>query len=153
DAPAVSAARLLRSRLRPDAGGRSVAELDARAEALRLLEPAPLVVVREAPFNAESPLARQVGAITAGGRLYRRSHFEDVAISPADEWRLELGGAVARPLSISLAELLELPARSLVATLECAGNGRQFLQPRVEGEQWAYGAVSNAEWAGVPLAS
>jgi DMSO/TMAO reductase YedYZ molybdopterin-dependent catalytic subunit len=130
-----------------------VVEQDTHAEALRLLEPAPLVMVRETPFNAESPLAQQVGAITAVERFYVRSHFEDVAITPADEWRLELGGAVARPTSFVLAELLEMAARPLVATLECAGNGRLFLQPRVDGEQWAYGAVSNAEWAGVPLAT
>jgi DMSO/TMAO reductase YedYZ molybdopterin-dependent catalytic subunit len=37
-------------------------------------------------------------------------------------------------------------------TLECAGNGRSFLSPAVRGVQWAAGAVSNAEWTGVPLA-
>jgi DMSO/TMAO reductase YedYZ molybdopterin-dependent catalytic subunit len=38
-----------------------------------------------------------------------------------------------------------------VATLECAGNGRVFLVPQVRGAQWELGAVSNAEWTGVPL--
>src|SRR5437762_605834 len=38
-----------------------------------------------------------------------------------------------------------------VATLECAGNGRVFLVPQVQGAQWELGAVSNAEWTGVPL--
>jgi DMSO/TMAO reductase YedYZ molybdopterin-dependent catalytic subunit len=36
-------------------------------------------------------------------------------------------------------------------TLECAGNGRSMLNPAVDGEQWTLGAVSTAEWAGVPL--
>jgi DMSO/TMAO reductase YedYZ molybdopterin-dependent catalytic subunit len=40
----------------------------------------------------------------------------------------------------------------MTVTLECAGNGRSFLTPRVGGEQWALGAVSTAEWTGVPLA-
>jgi DMSO/TMAO reductase YedYZ molybdopterin-dependent catalytic subunit len=38
-----------------------------------------------------------------------------------------------------------------VATLECAGNSRVFLVPQVPGAQWELGAVSNAEWTGVPL--
>jgi hypothetical protein len=36
-------------------------------------------------------------------------------------------------------------------TLECAGNGRAFLEPPVGGEQWRLGAVGTAEWTGVPL--
>ena len=38
-----------------------------------------------------------------------------------------------------------------MVTLECAGNGRSQLDPRVNGEQWNFGAVSTAEWTGVPL--
>lgn len=111
---------------------------------------ASLVVVREQPFNAESPLTRQLGVITPVEQFYVRNHFA----SPAsmEGWRLEVGGAVARPLSLTLADLLALPPRSLVATMECAGNGRQFLEPAVPGEPWAYGAVSTAEWTGVRLA-
>jgi len=37
-------------------------------------------------------------------------------------------------------------------TLECAGNGRSFLEPPAPGEQWGLGAVGTAEWTGVPLA-
>ena len=39
-----------------------------------------------------------------------------------------------------------------MATLECAGNGRSGFDPPAEGEQWQLGAVSTAEWTGVPLA-
>jgi hypothetical protein len=40
----------------------------------------------------------------------------------------------------------------VVITLECAGNGRHTLDPLVvEGESWRFGAVSTAEWTGVPL--
>jgi DMSO/TMAO reductase YedYZ molybdopterin-dependent catalytic subunit len=38
-----------------------------------------------------------------------------------------------------------------VVTLECAGNGRAFLDPPVGGEQWREGAVSTAEWTGASL--
>jgi DMSO/TMAO reductase YedYZ molybdopterin-dependent catalytic subunit len=37
-------------------------------------------------------------------------------------------------------------------TLECAGNNRNFLEPKVKGVQWGLGAVGTAEWTGVPLA-
>jgi DMSO/TMAO reductase YedYZ molybdopterin-dependent catalytic subunit len=43
-------------------------------------------------------------------------------------------------------------SETLVATLECAGNGRSAFDPPAEGEQWQLGAVSTAEWTGVPLA-
>jgi DMSO/TMAO reductase YedYZ molybdopterin-dependent catalytic subunit len=42
-------------------------------------------------------------------------------------------------------------AETMICTIECAGNGRSQLYPSVEGEQWSLGAVSTAEWSGVPL--
>jgi DMSO/TMAO reductase YedYZ molybdopterin-dependent catalytic subunit len=35
--------------------------------------------------------------------------------------------------------------------MECAGNGRSFLQPHVHGVPWGAGAIGHAEWTGVPL--
>src|SRR5439155_6437423 len=35
----------------------------------------------------------------------------------------------------------------------CAGNGRVFLTPAVRGLQWGHGAVGNADWTGIDLAS
>ena len=46
-----------------------------------------------------------------------------------------------------------MPAETVVATLECAGNSRVFLVPQMPGAQWELGAVGNAEWTGVPLAT
>ena len=37
-------------------------------------------------------------------------------------------------------------------TLECAGNGRAFLSPRVESQPWLSEAIGTAEWTGTPLA-
>src|SRR5438128_9679064 len=58
---------------------------------------------------------------------------------------------VERTLSLSLRELVKMPSQSWFVTLEGAGNGRSMLNPRVNGEQWNLGAVSTAEWTGVPL--
>jgi DMSO/TMAO reductase YedYZ molybdopterin-dependent catalytic subunit len=52
---------------------------------------------------------------------------------------------------LSYDELRKMPSETRVATLECAGNSRVFLVPQVQGAQWELGAVSNAEWTGVPL--
>jgi DMSO/TMAO reductase YedYZ molybdopterin-dependent catalytic subunit len=35
--------------------------------------------------------------------------------------------------------------------MECAGNGRSFLEPKVKGVAWDLGAVGNGEWTGVLL--
>ena len=108
-----------------------------------------LVYLTREPINAETPLDRQVGAITPASRHYVRDHF---AIPDAPR-RLAVDGAVRTPLDLGLDEVRALPRRSLVVTLECAGNGRAFLDPPVAGEQWRIGAVGTAQWTGTPLRS
>ena len=105
-----------------------------------------LLVLTEEPLNAETRLDRQRGVITPAGRHYVRSHFP-IPIGPTV---LELDGA--RRIELSLAEIRAMPSRTVRVTLECAGNGRRFLEPAVPGEQWGLGAVGTAEWTGVPLA-
>ena len=109
-----------------------------------------LVVLSTAPLNAETPLAAQVGIITPTARFYVRNHFRGPRID-VDSWSLTVTGAVRHHLALSLADLRRLPSRSVIATLECAGNGRAMLDPAVPGEQWKLGAVSTAEWTGVSL--
>jgi DMSO/TMAO reductase YedYZ molybdopterin-dependent catalytic subunit len=106
-----------------------------------------LLYLSRDPVNAETPLARQVGVITPAGRHYVRDHF---AIPPRPD-RLEIDGAVRTPFQLELNHIRSLPPRSLVVTLECAGNGRAFLDPPVGGEQWRTGAVGTAEWTGASL--
>ena len=62
-----------------------------------------------------------------------------------------MGGLVERPLRLSFRDLQNMRSDTVVVTLECAGNGRSMFKPTVEGEQWRLGAVSTAEWTGVPL--
>ena len=111
-----------------------------------------LVVRTVDPLNCETAVAELIGGvITPNSAFYVRNHFPAPSIDPT-RWRLQVGGLVRRALLLSLPDLFEMPAKSIVATLECAGNGRAFLEPPVPGEQWALGAVSTAEWTGVPLA-
>ena len=92
-----------------------------------------LVISRE-PLNAETRLELQAGPLTPAGRHYVRSHFT----FPNPPGSIAIGGVVERPRSV---------------TLECAGNGRAFLQPPAPGEQWGLGAVSTAQWTGASLRS
>jgi DMSO/TMAO reductase YedYZ molybdopterin-dependent catalytic subunit len=109
-----------------------------------------LVVRTATPLNAETPLRAQVGIITPTSRFYVRNHFA-VPRLDADSWSLAVRGLVRHQLTLSLNDIRRLPSRSVVVTLECAGNGRATLDPPVNGEQWQLGAVSTAEWTGVPL--
>ncbi len=108
-------------------------------------------IVRQAsPENLEYDFGTLGEFITPVDRHYVRSHFAVPAIDAAS-WSLQVKGAVAQPLRLSLDELRALPRASHVVTLECAGNGRSFLTPAVSGVQWARGAVSTAEWTGARL--
>lgn len=104
-------------------------------------------MVRTSPVCAETPLERQQGLITPNHLFYLRNNFPY-----PDSWPgLSIEGAVSRPASIGLAELALIPGKSLVVTMECAGNGRSLMSPAVAGEAWGLGAVSTADWSGVPL--
>ena len=111
------------------------------------MDPDELTHLSREPLNAETPLDRQVGAITPNSRHYVRDHFQ---IPQAPRY-LAIDGAVRTPLQLTLDDVRALPRRSVVVTLECAGNGRAFLEPPVAGEQWRIGAVSTAEWIGASL--
>jgi DMSO/TMAO reductase YedYZ molybdopterin-dependent catalytic subunit len=77
------------------------------------------------------------------------------AHTPASDvaaWRLAVDGDVERPFQVTFDELRSLPTRTIMVTIECAGNGRRFVHLAGGGEQWGRGAVSTAEWTGVPLA-
>jgi DMSO/TMAO reductase YedYZ molybdopterin-dependent catalytic subunit len=106
-----------------------------------------LRVVSHEPLNAETVLSSQVGILTPIQRFFIRNHFA----LPSKWSGLRVDGLVGRPLSLTMSDLKALPSRSVAVTLECAGNGRSTLEPAVPGEQWDLGAVSTAEWTGVPL--
>jgi DMSO/TMAO reductase YedYZ molybdopterin-dependent catalytic subunit len=108
-----------------------------------------LIYLSREPINAETPLERQVGVITAASHHYVRDHFT----IPSAPDHIVIEGAVRTPLRLGLDDIRSLPRRSLVVTLECAGNGRAYLDPPVPGEQWRTGAVGTAEWSGTPLRS
>lgn len=108
-----------------------------------------LLVVSEVPLNAETRLDQLRGATVPAGRHYVRTHFG----IPDEPRELLITGAVRGPRSVTPDEVRTLPTRTLMVTLECAGNGRKYLEPPTAGEQWGLGAVGTAEWTGAALHS
>jgi DMSO/TMAO reductase YedYZ molybdopterin-dependent catalytic subunit len=80
--------------------------------------------------------------LTPADQFFIVSHYGNPALNETD-WRLSIAGLVARPQSLTLADLKARPRDEVTFTLECSGNtGLPFL----------IGAIGNARWAGTPLA-
>ncbi len=107
-------------------------------------------LVTAVPENSETPLESARSWVTPNRLFFIRNHF-DVPRIDVNAWRLEVSGLVENPTAWTFDELTALPERTVFATVECAGNGRSFLQPRVPGVPWGAGAIGHAEWTGVPL--
>jgi DMSO/TMAO reductase YedYZ molybdopterin-dependent catalytic subunit len=108
------------------------------------------IVRSEEPLNLEMPFEKLDGFITRTEQFYVRTHFPIPKIDKKN-WRLGVEGEVEEPFDLRYDELLKLESRTIPATLECAGNSRNFLEPKVKGVPWGLGAVGTAEWTGVPL--
>src|SRR3954452_1949485 len=100
--------------------------------------------------NHGMPLELLREPITPAGLDYLLIQF-DIPHVDADAGRLEVGGLVRQPLSLSLADLRARPARTLTVTLECAGNGRALIPDHNQSQPWVREAVGTAEWTGTPL--
>lgn len=115
----------------------------------------PLIRLTSRPPQLETPFAVfNEDLITPNDAFFVRYHLANIptAIDPA-AYRLRIGGMVARPLELSLADLKQqfgAPVE-LVAVTQCSGNSRGFFEPRVGGGQSGNGAMGNARWLGIPL--
>ena len=123
------------------------------------------------PFEADAPVAKKTGMIVRSVRpedlempvgffsdyitlvehFFVRTHTYVPQVNLA-EWNLKVEGEVRSPVTLTMADLKQLPRVELVAVMECAGNDRSFYDPVVPGLQWAHGGVGNGRWAGVRLA-
>jgi len=98
----------------------------------------------------ETPLASLETPVTPTSHFFVRNHFAVPHIE-LEHWRLAIEGEVDHPLLLTFEDLRALPHQPLRALLECAGNSRSSVRPHPEGVLWRNGAVSTAEWAGIPL--
>ena len=110
------------------------------------------IVRSEEPLNLEMPFETVENFITPTESFYVRTHFPIPKID-RDAWWLHVEGNVEKPFAINYEELLNMESVTVPVTLECAGNNRHFLEPKVKGVQWGLGAVGTAEWTGVPLSA
>lgn len=118
-------------------------------------EPASLIVRQAQPFNAGPPLDQlRQSFITRPESFFVRSHGTVPAVS-AEAYQLTIDGMVERPLQLSLNALrTQFPTRTIVATLQCAGNRRAELadlHPLPDELPWDAEAVGTAIWRGVAL--
>src|SRR5262249_41992036 len=108
------------------------------------------IVLSEQPLVLETPIDKLTNFITPTRSFYVRTHFPIPKIDH-NKWRLRVEGEVKNPFETNYDKLIKLKSRKIPALLECAGNGRGFLEPKVKGVQCGLGGVGNAEWTGVPM--
>jgi DMSO/TMAO reductase YedYZ molybdopterin-dependent catalytic subunit len=110
-----------------------------------------MVMHRAHPLNCETSIPALVGGVVMpNARFYMRNNFHMPDLDAA-AFRLAIGGLVERSQSFTIRDLQNMKSKTQVVTLECAGNGRALFDRPTEGEKWGLGAVSTAEWTGVPL--
>lgn len=123
--------------------------------------PEPFFFKDTAPFIAhgdnalETRLENLQGVITPVRHFFVRNNAASLDLDVQD-WRLAIeGDAIAKPLELTYPEIRELPGRTLVSYLECAGNHRAMFDlvqgKTTQGTQWQTGGISNGEWSGVAL--
>lgn len=113
-----------------------------------------MLVHEDEPYNAESPPGALAAKITSLDTFYGRNHAPIPRIDSAS-WRLRVEGLVDRPLELSMDDLRRFTERTVVATLQCAGNRRaDLIEVRdIPGQvPWGPGAISTARWSGASLA-
>jgi DMSO/TMAO reductase YedYZ molybdopterin-dependent catalytic subunit len=100
--------------------------------------------------NHGMPLEVLREAITPIGLHYLLIHY-DIPQVDVQTWRLEVDGRVRTELSLDLDAVRALPSHEVVATMECAGNGRARLAPRPVSQPWLLEAVGTGRWRGARL--
>jgi DMSO/TMAO reductase YedYZ molybdopterin-dependent catalytic subunit len=128
-----------------------------------ILKPLPPELFTVFGTNAEMRWEAMVGEgyLVPVDRFFVRNHTRTPVID-AETWRLRLFGTGLRgsptaeaPVQFSYDDLRRLPAESVTAFVECAGNGRSFFTRQqgqsVSGTAWGLGAVGVARWRGVRL--
>jgi len=128
-----------------------LAAAPAVALAARSSHAAPFEVLADYPQQLQTPISALDGLLTPTDAFFVRSHFGPPALEL--NRGLDVGGKVGTPLKLSVADLRKLPQTTVTAVLQCAGNGRAFFQPTIAGVQWQHGAMGQAEWTGVRLAT
>ena len=101
-------------------------------------------------MTAETALSQLNTWITPTSSFFIRDNLLMPSID-LDQWRLHVTGEVDHAFELSFRELQALQTVNVPNTLECAGNGRAFFEPKINGLRWGRGAVGNAIFSGPSL--
>ena len=147
----------------PGTPGLAAAARRGAAQHGPIVKPLPADEFRVYGSNAEMrwEVMRDYGYVVPTANFFVRNHTSTPLID-ADAWNLRVFGTGLRgpvppgnPVRFSYQDLLDLPARTVVSSIECAGNGRSFFttqQNRIMTDTpWQLGAIGVAAWRGVPL--
>jgi DMSO/TMAO reductase YedYZ molybdopterin-dependent catalytic subunit len=102
-------------------------------------------LAREFSLKDLSPVFKANGTTSPGGDAYAAMVANDFA-----DWRLKIGGLVQRPLSLSLAQLKSLPARTQITRHDCVEGWSaigQWTGVQLGGLLHAAGLLPNARFA------
>lgn len=102
------------------------------------------------PENQETPIHFLRLPEIPKQTFYMRNHFPYPEFTQSS-FSIKIGGEVSTPMTFSYDDLAKMPSKSLVLPIECSGNKRSYFRPKVYGEQWKDGAMSQGEWTGVSL--
>ncbi|HEY5891064.1 MAG TPA: molybdopterin-dependent oxidoreductase [Acidimicrobiia bacterium] len=106
-----------------------------------------LVVISESPPNAGTRLDHLDGNPLGVGHVYLRNNFQPPA-TPPDHFEVDIDGV---GVAMSSSRLAEIPQVEYDMVLECAGNGRIFMDPIPDGTPWDYGGASPVIFSGPRL--
>ena len=121
----------------------------AQSTAAKIAGKEKLIIRSARPEDLETPVELLNSWLTPNDLFYVRHH--SYMPEAAAKWKLTIEGEVGKPLTLTLDDLKKLPKVTSTVTLECAGNGRAFMDPPVAGIQWEKGAVGTAKWGGAKL--
>lgn len=105
-------------------------------------------------LNAETPIEYLDQPLTPLPAFFIRNNgrLPEDTLKATENWTLIIDGEVERSSAWTVAELKSaFPAASVIAVLECAGNGRSGFAAPTDGLQWGLGAVGCAKWTGIRL--
>jgi DMSO/TMAO reductase YedYZ molybdopterin-dependent catalytic subunit len=113
----------------------------------------PLIRVTTRPPQLETPFSVfNEGVLTPNDAFFVRYHLSNIPTEiDMDKFSLSIGGSVNAPITFSFAQLKKFEPVEIAAVLQCSGNSRGFMNPRVGGGQLGNGAMGNAKWKGVRL--
>jgi len=119
----------------------------------RYPEKTDLIMLADRPPLLETPMSYFMSDRTPNDAYFVRWHYAGLPTHvDLRTFRLNVIGAVAKPLQLSFDDLLtKLEPVSATVFSQCAGNSRSFFKPQVAGAEWTHGAMGNAVYKGVRL--